>query len=208
MNVELSAFYFDIRKDTLYCDPISSVRRKACLTILDRVFDCLTAWLAPILVFTMEECWLERHSATAESVHLRLFPDVPAAWADAGLAAKWDDIKTVRGYITRELEIARREKLIGSSLEAAPKVTIRDPKLWDALQGVDLAEVAITSDIMVTRADAVADAEPVTVEFAKAEGVRCARSWKITKDVGSDPAYPDLSARDAQAMRERQAAGL
>ncbi len=208
MNVELSAFYFDIRKDALYCDPISSVRRKACLTVLDCVFDCLTAWLAPILVFTMEECWLERHSGPMDSVHLREMPAVPSEWADTKLAAKWEDIKTIRGYITRELEIARRDKLIGSSLEAAPKVTISDPRLWEAANSVDLAEIAITSDVTLARAEAAADGEPVTVEFARAQGTRCARSWKYTTDVGSDPEYPDLSARDAQAMRERKAAGL
>jgi isoleucyl-tRNA synthetase len=208
MNVELSAFYFDIRKDALYCDPISSVRRKACLTVLDSVFDCLTAWLAPILVFTMEECWLERHSGATESVHLREFPKVSSDWADKALAAKWEEVKSVRGYITRELEIARREKLIGSSLEAAPKVTIGDAGLWDAANSVDLAEIAITSGIELVRGEASADGEPVTVEFARAQGTRCARSWKYTTDVGSDPDYPDLSARDAQAMRERAAAGL
>jgi isoleucyl-tRNA synthetase len=206
MNVELSAFYFDIRKDALYCDPLSSVRRKACLTVLDGVFDCLTAWLAPILVFTMEECWLERHSGATESVHLREFPKISTDWADKALAAKWEDIKTVRGYVTRELEIARRDKLIGSSLEAAPTVTINDPQLWEAANSVDLAEIAITSGITLVRGDT--GEEPVTVEFAKAQGTRCARSWKYTTDVGSDPDYPDLSARDAQAMRERAAAGL
>jgi isoleucyl-tRNA synthetase len=207
MNVELSAFYFDIRKDALYCDPISSVRRRAALTVIDRVFDCLTAWLAPILVFTMEECWLERHSGATESVHLREMPAVPSEWADSDLAAKWEDVKTVRGYITRELEIARRDKLIGSSLEAAPKVTINDARLWDAANSVDLAEIAITSGLALVRGTAT-EGEPVVVAFAKAEGTRCARSWKYTTDVGSDPEYPDLSARDAQAMRERAAAGL
>ncbi|MEP7240217.1 MAG: isoleucine--tRNA ligase [Devosia sp.] len=208
MNVELSAFYFDIRKDALYCDPISSQKRRAALTVIDRVFDCLTAWLAPILVFTMEECWLERHSGAAESVHLRMFPDVPAEWANPELAAKWDDVKTVRGYITRELEVARRDKRIGSSLEAAPKVVVRDPRLLQALDGIDLAEISITSGIAISRGEPAEGAEPVSVEFALAEGTRCARSWKVTSDVGSDPAYPTLSARDAQAMRERHAAGL
>ena len=118
MNVELSAFYFDIRKDALYCDPISSVRRKACLTVLDAVFNCLTAWLAPILVFTMEECWLERHSGDRESVHLRQMPVVPAEWADAALAAKWEKVREVRKVVTGALEIARRDKVVGSSLEA------------------------------------------------------------------------------------------
>ena len=208
MNVELSAFYFDIRKDALYCDPISSVRRKAALTVINAVFDCLTAWLAPILVFTMEECWLERHSGAAVSVHLRQFPDVPAEWSDKALAEKWEDIKTVRGYVTRELEIARRDKLIGSSLEAAPQITVHDAKLWAAVGEADMAEICITSSVTLTRGADTADGEPVSVVFAKADGIRCARSWKFTTDVGSDPDYPDLSARDAQAMRERKAAGL
>jgi len=206
MNVELSAFYFDIRKDALYCDPISSIKRRAALTVIDRVFDCLTAWLAPVLVFTMEECWLERHSGATESVHLRLFPELPAEWSDAELVAKWEQIKTVRSAITKELEIARRDKLIGASLEAAPSIVIRDADLWSAVQGVDMAEISITSDIRVIHA--AGDGEPVTVTFAKADGTRCARSWRYTHDVGSDPDYPDLSARDAQAMRERTAAGL
>jgi isoleucyl-tRNA synthetase len=214
MNVELSAFYFDIRKDALYCDPISSIRRKACLTVLDGVFDCLTAWLAPVLVFTMEECWLERHSGSAESVHLRLFPEIAGAWADAALAAKWEKIRDIRRVVTGALEIARREKVIGSSLEAGPTVFVSDPGLLAALGGTDLAEIAITSSIELASGEGPADAfrledvKGVGVVFAKAEGTRCARSWKFTSDVGSDPAYPDLSARDAQAMRERQAAGL
>jgi len=214
MNVELSAFYFDIRKDALYCDPISSVRRKASLTVIDRVFDCLTAWLAPILSFTMEECWLERNSGQAESVHLRMFPSIPANWAAPDLAAKWEKIRDVRRVVNGALEIARRDKVIGSSLEAGPKVFISDPTLLRALDGTDLAEIAITSSIEVASGTGPADAfrlddvNGVAVVFAKADGMRCARSWKYTHDVGSDSAYPDLSARDAQAMRERKAAGL
>ncbi|MHB1110464.1 MAG: isoleucine--tRNA ligase, partial [Devosia sp.] len=209
MNVELSAFYFDIRKDALYCDPISSVRRKACLTVLDSIFDCLTAWLAPILVFTMEECWLERHSGAAASVHLRLFPEIAEKkWDNDALSQKWEYVKRVRKSVTEELEVARRDKLIGSSLEASPKVIIRDPQLWDAVKDVDLAEVCITSSIEKVKEPDTLGEDYVSVVFAKAEGIRCARSWKVTTDVGSDPDYPDLSARDARAMRERQAAGL
>src|SRR5690606_20100906 len=145
MNIELSAFYFDIRKDALYCDPISSVRRRAALTVLNHLFDCLTAWLAPILVFTMEECWLERHPEAGSSVHLRLFPDVPADWLDPELEERWDRIKAVRRVITGALEIERREKRIGSSLEAAPRVTIADERLAAAIQRVDMVEEANTS---------------------------------------------------------------
>jgi isoleucyl-tRNA synthetase len=216
MNIELSAFYFDIRKDALYCDPISSVRRKASLTVLDHVFYCLTAWLAPILVFTMEECWLERHPGAESSVHLREFPAVPGAWKDEKLAAKWDAIRAVRRVVTGALEIERKNKVIGSSLEAAPLVAIADPELFAVLQGVDFAEVCITSDIAIVEGDAPADEtafrldeQPgVAVVFRKATGKQCARSRRFFADVGSDAEYPDLSARDAQAMRERQAAGL
>jgi isoleucyl-tRNA synthetase len=214
MNIELSAFYFDIRKDALYCDPISSVRRRASLTVIDRLFDTLTAWLAPILVFTMEEAWLERHPGDDESVHLRLFPDIPADWRNDALAARWDKIRTVRRVITGALEIERKDKRIGSSLEAAPEVYVEDEGLLAALAGQDLAEIAITSAIDVRAGKGpeggfrLAEVPGVTVVPALASGKRCARSWKYTADVGSDPDYPDLSRRDAEAMRERKAAGL
>ena len=214
MNVDLSAFYFDVRKDALYCDPISSVKRRACLTVLDRVFDCLTAWLAPILVFTMEECWLERHPGETESVHLRMFPEVPADWRNDKLHERWQKIRQVRRVVTGALEIERREKRIGSSLEAAPQVYVARPELLEALEGYDFAEVCITSDIDVREGEAPANAfrleevAGVAVVPALAQGTRCARSWKILPTVGSDPEYPDLTPRDAQAMRERKAAGL
>lgn len=214
MNIELSAFYFDIRKDTLYCDPISSIKRRSALTVLDHLFNALTAWLAPILVFTMEECWLERHPEDGSSVHLRLFPEIPESWLDNDLAAKWQLIRAVRRVVTGALEIERREKRIGSSLEAAPKVFIADPRYVVALEGQDLAEIAITSAIQVKQNEGPAEAfrlddvPGVSVVPALAEGQRCARSWKVLPEVGSDPEYPDVSPRDAQALRERAAAGL
>ncbi|HWV22241.1 MAG TPA: isoleucine--tRNA ligase [Devosia sp.] len=214
MNIELSAFYFDIRKDALYCDPISSVKRRSALTVLDHLFNALTAWLAPILVFTMEECWLERHPGENESVHLRLFPEIPAEWLDDELADKWQIIRGVRRVVTGALEIERREKRIGSSLEAAPKVFLSDARYIAALEGQDLAEIAITSAIAVSQSEAPAqafrldDVPGVAVVPALAEGQRCARSWKVLPEVGSDAEYPDVTLRDAQALRERAAAGL
>jgi isoleucyl-tRNA synthetase len=214
MNIELSAFYFDIRKDALYCDPISSLRRRAALTVLDQLFDCLTAWLAPILVFTMEEAWLERHPGAESSVHLRVFPELPLGWRDAALEQRWQQIKAVRRVVTGALEVERREKRIGSSLEAAPKVHVSDPTLLAALAGRDFADIAITSDIEIVEGEGPPEAfrldevPGVAVVPALAQGNRCARSWKILPEVGSDPDYPELSLRDAQAMRERKAAGL
>ncbi|UYN99494.1 MAG: isoleucine--tRNA ligase [Devosia sp.] len=214
MNIELSAFYFDIRKDTLYCDPISSIKRRSALTVLDHLFNALTAWLAPILVFTMEECWLERHPEAGSSVHLRLFPEIPADWIDTDLAAKWQLIRAVRRVVTGALEIERREKRIGSSLEAAPKVFVADARYIVALEGQDLAEIAITSAISIKQNEGpgeafrLDDVPGVSVVPGLAEGQRCARSWKVLPEVGSDPDYPDVSPRDAQALRERAAAGL
>jgi isoleucyl-tRNA synthetase len=123
--VDLSAFYFDIRKDSLYCDRPDSPRRRACRTVMDRIFDCLTAWLAPILCFTAEEAWLARHGEAAEtSVHLRLFPDIPAEWLDEALAAKWQTVREVRRVVTGALELERAQRRIGASLQAAPQVQV------------------------------------------------------------------------------------
>ena len=212
MNTELSAFYFDIRKDTLYCEAPSSKKRKAALTVVDHLCDAMIKWLAPILSFTCEEAWLQyRPPGTrgeTESVHLMPFPKMPRDWRDENLAAKWDRVKEVRSVVTGALEVERASKKIGSSLEAAPSVYVTDPDLMSGLDGVDMAEVCITSAISVSDQAAPAGAfalpnEPgVGVVVHKAEGTKCARSWRITKDVGSDKAYPDLSARDAAAVRE------
>jgi isoleucyl-tRNA synthetase len=210
---DLSAFYFDIRKDALYCDPISSTKRTGALTTLHFVFDALVKWLAPILPFTAEETWLSRYPK-AVSVHLELFSDLPEQWIDEGLEARWDKLARVRRVVNGALEIERREKRIGSSLEAAPTVYIADADLLAALEGEDFAEICITSAITVEPGEGPAEAfrlaeiPGVAVVPALAEGRRCARSWKVLPEVGSDADYPDLSLRDAEAMRERAAAGL
>jgi isoleucyl-tRNA synthetase len=206
-NVELSAFYFDIRKDALYCDAPSSLRRRSALHVIRTIFECMVTWLAPMLPFTMEEAWLSRNPS-AVSVHLEQFPAIPAEWKNEPLAAKWETVREIRSVVTGALEIERKDKRIGSSLEAAPVVHISDAKLKAALDGLDFSEICITSDIVVLGDEAPADAfhlpevPGVGVEPKLAEGVKCARSWRITKDVGSDPAYPDVSARDAAALRE------
>ncbi|MGV8936213.1 MAG: isoleucine--tRNA ligase [Allorhizobium sp.] len=210
-NVELSAFYFDVRKDALYCDPKSSLRRRASLAVIRKLFESLVTWLAPMLPFTMEEAWLSRNP-DAVSVHLEQFPQVPAEWRNDALAQKWKLIRDIRTVVTGALEVERREKRIGSSLEAAPVVHINDPALLSVLQGQDFAEICITSDITVVGDEGPADAFrlgdeiKVSVEPKLAEGTKCARSWRITTDVGSDPEYPEVSARDAVALRELSAA--
>ncbi len=211
MTVDLSAFYFDVRKDALYCDPISSVTRKACLNVLEHLFRWTVSWLAPILCFTAEEAWLCRYPSAEGSVHLELFPKMPAQWRDDRLAEKWRKVRLLRRVVTGALEIERAAKRIGSSLEAAPVVYVTDRALLSALDGVDLGEVAITSAASLVAGEGPPDAfrledvPGVAVEPRRAEGSKCARSWKILPSVGCDPEYPDVSPRDAQALREWEA---
>ena len=211
LTSDLSAFYFDIRKDALYCDPISSPTRKACLTVLDQLFRATVSWLAPMLPFTAEEAWLARYPSADGSVHLELFPELPASWRDDALAEKWRKVRNVRRVVTGAIEIERAGKRIGSSLEAAPVVYVSDPDLFAALVDIDLAEVAITSAATLVQGDGppeafrLDDVKGVAVEVRLAQGRKCARSWKILPSVGSDPAYPDVSPRDARALREWEA---
>ncbi len=210
--VDLSAFYFDIRKDALYCDPASSLRRRACLTVLDRVFRRLIVWFAPMLPFTMEEAWLSRFPSQDGSVHLQVAPQTPESWYDEALADKWRRVRRVRRVVTGALEVERAAKRIGASLEAAPDVHIDDDELFKAVADVDLAEIAITSQATLIRGEGPADAyrledvPGVAVVPLRAEGRKCARSWRVLPEVGSDSEWPDLSLRDAAAMREFEAA--
>ena len=223
MTSDLSAFYFDIRKDALYCDPISSTTRRACLNVLEHLFRCTVTWLAPMLPFSAEEAWLARYApamqkrqgrgaherhAPQESVHLELFPNVPSSWRDDELAEKWRKVRLVRRVVTGALEIERAHKRIGSSLEAAPVVYVSDLDLFAALVDVDLAEISITSAATIVEGAGPPDAfrldevAGVAVDVQLAQGKKCARSWKILPSVGLDPAYPDVSPRDARALRE------
>ncbi|MEQ9469180.1 MAG: isoleucine--tRNA ligase [Roseitalea porphyridii] len=212
MVLELSAFYFDVRKDALYCDPPSSMRRKAALHVVHHLFNRLVTWLAPMLPFTMEEAWLSRYPDAA-SVHLEQFRKCPDHWRDDALAEKWKMVRKVRRVVTGALEIERRDKRIGASLEAAPVVHVTDDALRAAIDGVDMAEVSITSDIAISAEPApdgaytLDDVAGVAVVPRKAEGRKCARSWRVTSDVGADPDFPDVSARDAAALKELRALG-
>ncbi|MEP9397377.1 isoleucine--tRNA ligase [Mesorhizobium sp. KR2-14] len=215
MVVELSAFYFDIRKDALYCEAPSSVKRKAAVQVVRHLFDHLVTWLAPMLPFTTEEAWNDRYPSS-ESVHLEQFRAVPSEWKNDALAEKWRKIRHVRSVVTGALELERARKTIGSSLEAVPVVYFADAALEAALADVDMAEISITSDLVVTRGEAPADAftlrevpgVAVVVEKAEGRGLRkCARSWRYTADIGADSRFPDVSARDAAALRELEALG-
>ncbi len=204
-TVELSSFYFDVRKDALYCDPADGTTRRAARTVLDILFHRLTTWLAPVLVFTMEEVWLERFPGDDSSVHLVDIPETPEAWLDPLLAGKWAGIRRARRVVTAALELQRRDKVIGASLEAAPVVHVRDADLAEALHSVDFADICITSDIVITadpmpnEAFRLPEIEGVGVVFEKADGEKCERCWKILPDVGSH-AHPGTCARCNSAL--------
>jgi isoleucyl-tRNA synthetase len=187
--VDLSAFYFDLRKDSLYCDRPDAPRRRASRTVLDHLFSCLTAWLAPICCFTAEEAWWARGHRAEESVHLRVFPDLPKSWRDDALAQRWNRLRDLRRVVTGAIEIERAAKRIGSSLQAHP--TVYAPADYAAaVDGLDLAELAITSTATL-RVEApppgaymLPDLPEIGVVVAPAEGDKCERCWRVLTEVG------------------------
>mgnify|MGYP002622777330 FL=1 len=204
-TVDLSSFYFDVRKDALYCDGADSLRRRSARTVLDLLFHRLTTWLAPILVFTMEDVWLDRFPGDGSSVHLNDMPETPADWRDEALAAKWSGIRRVRRVVTAALEIQRRDKVIGASLEAAPVVHVEDKAVVEALKTVSFDDICITSGISLTTDPAPNEAfrlpevEGVGVVFETADGEKCQRCWKILPDVGTH-AHPGTCKRCNAAL--------
>ncbi|GAB1378984.1 isoleucine--tRNA ligase [Pararhodobacter aggregans] len=204
-TTDLSAFYFDVRKDALYCDPKGSAVRQACLTVMDALFHRLTTWLAPILPFTMEDVWLSRFPGEGESVHLQDFPATPDSWLDAELAARSAKVRAVRRVVTGALEVERRNKTIGASLEAAPKVYL-SPELAQIVTNPDtFATLCITSSLSLTTGEApqgaftAEDVPGVGVVFQHAEGEKCQRCWKILPDVGTHK-HPGTCARCDAAL--------
>ena len=187
LNLDLSKFYFDIRKDLLYCGDTNSQEYKATLFTLSKLFDFIVAWLAPILPFTTEEVWQLRYGNSEDSVHLHDFPKAPKEWLDSELESKWDRIREIRRVVNAEIETQRIEKIIGSSLEAAPIVHLKHAEDLDLLNSVDFSDICITSDIVLKLEPTLVDkeGEDVRVEFAKAEGIKCNRCWKILPDARS-----------------------
>ena len=192
---DLSAFYFDVRKDAIYCDRPDSLKRQAARTVLDALQRCLTTWLAPTLVFTAEEAWQARFGEES-SVHLQLFPDVPLAWRDEALAAKWVEIRELRGIITSSLEIARANKLIGSSLQAQLAISGEYALRLDLESWAELAVVSAIQFREELPTPFSGEALPVTL----APGTKCARCWRVLPEVGTVPAHPALCLRCADAV--------
>ena len=189
--VDLSAFYFDIRKDSLYCDRPDEKRRRAARTVMEYLFSYLVAWLAPILCFTAEEAWLMRSGAAESSIHLQQFPKTPKEWRDDKLAEKWAKIRELRRTATGAMELARNEKKIGSSLEAHVKIALTSEQKA-LFTDARAEEVFICSQITP-----VPDGD-VGVEAAT--GKKCERCWQVLPEVGSHKDHPDLCNRCHDAV--------
>ncbi len=221
VNVDLSAVYFDIRKDALYCDPAFTTmtqwdeptadfgnRRRAVRTVMAAVLERLLCWLAPVMPFTTDEAFAESHlKARAASIHLLVFPETPATWLDGGLAARWEKIFRVRRVVTGALEVERREKRIGASLEAAPDVIVSDAALIEAFAGEDAADLFITSGAALVHAASgpagaftLDDSPGIWVVPKPAPGIKCRRSWKYFDPATALPGFPDITPRDALAV--------
>ncbi len=206
-NLDLSAFYVDVRKDTLYCDPLNSKKRRAAQSVLSELFGRFLGWLAPICPFTTEEAWLTLYPELP-SIHHQIWQDIPKEWANDATLDRMEKLRALRKAITGALELKRAAKEIGSSLEAAPKVYLNNAEIEGALGDEDLAELCITSQIELIKGDipnglfTLDDVKGVGVEFVRATGIKCARSWKYFDPATANPKYPDISPRDAIAVIE------
>ena len=200
-SVDLSSFYFDIRKDSLYCDDEKANRCRACRTVFEILLSHLTAWLAPVLCFTAEEAWLAWKGEEADSIHLQLFPEVEESWLCQDLEERFETLRTQRRAMTGALEIARNEDDIRSSLQAS--LVIYDPEN-QLYADVDYAELAIVSQVEILKTEPGQGAFQLTeggsvdkigVVVKKADGHKCERCWQILPEVGSSQKHPTLCHR-------------
>jgi isoleucyl-tRNA synthetase len=204
--VDLSAFYFDVRKDSLYCDDPKDPKRRATRTVMNFIFECLTSWLSPVLCFTSEEAWLARYPNHKGSIHTELFPSLSFEWNSPELAQKYEGLRDVRKVMTGALEVARASKQIGSSLQAQVEVFL-NPSYMPHLEGVDLAELSITSKAVIVDTHTLPengfqleDVPHVVVLVNPAFGEKCARCWKVLPEVGEIKNFPDLCGRCADVV--------
>jgi isoleucyl-tRNA synthetase len=192
-SVDLSAFYFDIRKDAVYCDRPDSARRRAARTVLDHLHRCLCTWLAPVLCFTAEEAWCARFGE-AVSVHLELFPTLPDIWHDEALAAKWETLRNIRRRITVPIEEARKANIVGSSLQAAVELPL-NAEHKHLLDEAAWSEIAIVSSVRI-----VPDTDETLSRVTPASGDKCVRCWRVLTEVGSNATHPGLCLRCTDAV--------
>jgi isoleucyl-tRNA synthetase len=193
-NNDLSAFLFDVRKDSLYCDAAGDPKRRAYRTVLDILFHALVRYAAPLLCFTAEEVWGTRYP-DADSVHMLDWPEVDAGWRNEELRIKWDVLRLLRTKLTGEIEPLRREKVIGSSLEVNVTAIAYDPAEAALLRSVDLAELGIVAKVEICDGDVGAgeqlarsadSSDTVTFEVSKTEYEKCGRCWRHLPEVEED----------------------
>ncbi len=188
-NNDLSAFYFDIRKDSLYCDAPTALKRRACRTVLDTLFHALVRWVAPVLVFTAEEVWGTRYPV-AGSVHLLEWPDVDARWLDDSLLFNRSDTRPIRRMVTEAIEPLRREKILGSSLEAEVTIPTVGGTLGRDLRWMDLAEICIVSKVNLVDSE-TPDTYFGEVLVERTTHHKCGRCWRHLPEVTEDGALCD-----------------
>ena len=180
-TIELSAFYFDIRKDLLYCDPIESKKRSQCLIVLNILLQCLLKWFAPILSFTTEEIYrLINKNEGENSIHLKNFVKIPEEWKNEELNKKWEKIKKIRDEANISIESKRASKIIGSSLEANIKIKLKG-ELYNISKNEDFSEICITSHASIMQDDNIENDIEIITE--KAQGNKCPICWKIKKNI-------------------------
>ena len=183
-TIDLSAFYFDIRKDTLYCEKLNGTERRSCRTTMDILFKSLTTWLAPIICFTAEEAWQSRYNDKENSVHLQTYFKANKDWQNDLIGNKWSKIRELRSSVTTAIEEKRKEGLLGSSLQA--KVIIEaNEDAFNSLKGIDLPEIFICSDVDISVNKNLFDSK-IKVNVELASGGKCLRCWKIVKEVKDD----------------------
>ena len=180
-TIDLSAFYFDIRKDTLYCEELNGIERRSCRTVMDILFQSLTTWLAPIICFTAEEAWQSRYNDKENSVHLHTYYKADKAWENNLIGKKWSEIRELRSVVTTAIEEKRKEGLLGSSLQA--KVIIQaDEHTLNKLSDINLPDIFICSEVE-TNINSSKDETNFSVTIELASGGKCQRCWKIVKEV-------------------------
>ena len=175
-TVDLSAFYFDIRKDSLYCDSKDSKRRKSCIILLNIILETLLKWFAPILSFTTEEIFILMNKKK-KSIHLEKFVEVPNSFANTKLNEKWIELKKIRDICNISIEAKRASKEIGSSLEASLTISLNE-NLFKLTENINFSELCITSSAKIE----IKDLKEVGVRTIKAEGIKCPVCWKINKE--------------------------
>ncbi|MFD1765944.1 isoleucine--tRNA ligase [Sphingorhabdus buctiana] len=187
-NNDLSAFFFDIRKDCLYCDAPDSLKRRSYRTVLDILFHSMVRYAAPVLVFTAEEVWASRYP-DADSVHLLEWPEVDAGWINVNLSDKWSHLRDLRSTVLEPIEVMRREKIVGSSLEAVVKLRVKDAFLEERANSLDFTEICIAAEVEVTgfTDDSVDDARQITFS-GKTTNHKCGRCWRHLPEVEEDGA--------------------